>query len=115
MGRQVLREIQLRTWHKQPFRQAVIDDTALQADLIKRLDAFSQPLTRIGVNIPLWSPTRAAIIKKTIELWSYLQAVGGRLTLSHPTIGDAFDEKFHEEPNAEDEQKTESEPRKISL
>ena len=114
MGRQVLREVQLRTWHKQQFREAVIEDTALQIDLIKRLDAFAQPLTRLGVKIPLWSPTRAAIIRKTIELWTYLQAVGGRLTLSHPNIGDDFDEKVHEEPNAEDEQNTGSEPMKIS-
>jgi hypothetical protein len=114
MGRQVLREIQLRTWHKEQFKQAVMENSALQADLIKRLEAFIQPMTGIDLNIPLWSPTRAAIIKKTIELWSYLEAVGGLLELSHPTIGDDFDNKDHEEPNEDDECKTDSDQRKIS-
>jgi hypothetical protein len=113
MGRQVLREIQLRTWHKEQFRQAVIEDSELQADLIKRLEAFLKPLTGSDLKIPLLSPTRATIIKRTIELWSYLESVGGRLALIHPRIGDDFDKDLHEEPNADDEHKINNGQRKI--
>ena len=114
MGRQVLREIQLRTWHRGQFKEIVIENSELQADLIQRLEAFLQPLTGMDIQIPLWSPMRAAIIKTTIELWSYLEAVGGSITLCQPVIGDKFDKNIHEELIADDEQKTDSDERKIS-
>jgi hypothetical protein len=113
-GQQVLREIQLRTWHKEQFRQAVIENSELQADLIQRLEDFLRPLTGEKIYIPPRSPMRATIVKKTIELWLYLKAIGGSMILCHPVIGDKFDKNVHEEPNADDEQKIDSDQRNIS-
>jgi hypothetical protein len=114
MGQQVLREIQLRTWQKSMFKDALVDNAELQTDLIRRFEAFLHPLLGMNIDIPLKSMCRAAIITKTIELWSYLQAVGGELTLSHPDIGDDFDEAVHSELNSDDEQGDGLDHRQIS-
>lgn len=90
-GRHVVREVQLRAWHKTQFREEVIENVGWQGELIRRLEAFMEPLTNKIGKLDLWSPSRANIIKYTIELWSYLVAANGRLDIIQPTIGGGFD------------------------
>lgn len=113
-GQQVLREIQLRTWQKDMFKDALVESSELQNDLIKRFEAFLRPLWGVKLPIPLRSPARVDIIRKTIELWSYVQAVGGELTFGHPNIGDYFDEAIHKELDADAEQGIGTNQKKIS-
>ena len=95
-GKQVLKEILLRMWHTEQFKQQInIDDSAR---LIKRLEDFLKPLTGTNLEIPFWSRSRATIIRKTVELCLYIRAVGGITALHYPVIGDKFDNKIHEAP-----------------
>ena len=90
-GRQVLREVQLRTWHKEQFREEVVENVGWQGELIRHLDHFLRPLTKNIGKIDHWSPARASIIKHTIELWTYLHAAMGKLEVVRPMIGASFD------------------------
>ncbi|PMD33386.1 hypothetical protein L207DRAFT_639509 [Hyaloscypha variabilis F] len=100
-GRQVVREVQLRAWHKDQFREEVIEKVGWQGELIRRLEEFLAPLTKKIGRISARSESRARIIRATVELWSYLDAAQGGLILIEPTIGGAFDGMKCEVPDGD--------------
>ncbi|KUJ18611.1 uncharacterized protein LY89DRAFT_717194 [Mollisia scopiformis] len=100
-GQSVLREIKLRAWHKNQFREEVIEKVGWQGELIRRFEGFLAPMTKNSWRIDPRSESRANIIKHTIELWSYLDAAHGTLEIIHPSIGAAFDGRTCESTDEE--------------
>jgi len=83
----------LRTWYKSDFKKALhLNDE----HFTQKLEAFMEPLTKDFDKINSWSLGRKDIIVVTLELWSYLQSLQGRLVMIQPDIGGAFDPKLHE-------------------
>ncbi|TVY20206.1 hypothetical protein LARI1_G001679 [Lachnellula arida] len=90
MGKQVLREVQLRTWPRDLFRDEVLKNKAV---FMSRLKSYMEPLTR---NTNPMSDSRADIIESTMRLWSYLRLLGGKLHVIQPKLGSAFDSELQE-------------------
>jgi hypothetical protein len=88
MGRQVLREVQLRTWGKPRFQQEMLKNKEF---LIRRMETYLEPLTKGFNKITPWSHSRVRIIETTIKLWSYFEAPGGMFQVIQPEIGSDFD------------------------
>lgn len=92
-GRPILQEVQLRTWYKSEFQQALLS----HADSFKKwLENFMKPLTKDFDYNSQCHACRRSIIEDTFRLWSYLKSLQGRLIIIQPGIGDTFDAKLHE-------------------
>jgi molecular chaperone GrpE (heat shock protein) len=93
-GRHLLQEVQLRTWYKSEFQQALL----LDGERFKqRLEAFMKPLTKNFDKANSWlDANRSNIIEITLRLWSYLRSLQGRLVMIKPVVGYSFDPKLHE-------------------
>ncbi|TVY50002.1 hypothetical protein LOCC1_G000104 [Lachnellula occidentalis] len=90
MGKHVLREVQLRTWPRELFRDEVLKNKGV---LMSRLKSFTEPLTR---RTNPWSDSRADIIESTMRLWSYLRPLEGKFHVIQPKLGSAFDSELQD-------------------
>jgi hypothetical protein len=93
MGRQVLREVQLRTWEKPQFQQEMLKNSQC---LIRKMETYLEPLTKNFNKITPWSHHRAQLIETTIRLWSYFEAPGGMFEVIQPELGSPFNPAKHE-------------------
>jgi hypothetical protein len=91
MGNHVLREVQLRTWHKDMFRGEMLQN---KDHLMSRMERYMEPLTKNFKQ--QWSLHRNDVIEYTIQLWSYLDALGGMFDVIEPKLGGTFDPELHE-------------------
>jgi hypothetical protein len=93
-GRHLLQEVQLRTWYKSEFEQALL----LDGERFKQcLEAFIKPLTKDFDTANSWlDANRRNILEITLRLWSYLRSLQGRLVMIQPVIGQPFDSNLHE-------------------
>jgi hypothetical protein len=90
MGKQVLREVQLRTWHRDLFRDEMLKNKDV---FMNRMKTYMNPLTK---EINTWSHSRGDIIEYTIRLWSYLRPLEGMFVLIQPELGGVFDRKLQD-------------------
>jgi hypothetical protein len=97
-GHHVLREVNLRTWYKGQFQNAMLLD---EGNLMHRMEDYLQPLTKNFEKISRWSHHGADVLEQTLKLWSYLQSLRGKLVIICPAIGDTFDSRQHEAYNKE--------------
>jgi len=89
-----LREALLRTWYKPDFQRNLFGNTE---DFSSKLESFLEPLTRArGTSQGLCREKRANIIEVAINLWAYLKALQGSLTMIQPAIGSLYNADFHE-------------------
>lgn len=63
----------------------------VQDKIRHKMEEFLEPLTKDFGKLSQWSHSMSHIAKHTIKLWTYLQSLGGELTLIEPTIGATFD------------------------
>lgn len=91
-GRQVLREVQLRTWEKPAFEQEMLKNTQY---IIGKMETYLEPLTKEYDKITPWSHHRAQLIETSIRLWSYFEAPGGMFKAIEPVIGSIFNPREH--------------------
>ncbi|KAF4624697.1 hypothetical protein G7Y89_g13473 [Cudoniella acicularis] len=83
----LLREVELRTWEKPEFeRQVLLNEKMFH----RKLEDFLEPLTK-QYRIGHFSNARFDVIVHSLRLWSYLQPLGGMLTMIEPKIGEIFD------------------------
>lgn len=92
-GRQVLREVQLRTWEKPQFKQEVQKNTQ---HIVRKLEAYLEPLTKEFHKITPWSHHRTELIENTIRLWTYFEAPDGMFEPIQPKIGSHFNPQEQE-------------------
>jgi hypothetical protein len=67
-----------------------------EGKLMRRMEAYLDPLTNNFEKISRWSHTGANIIEYTLKLWSYLQSLRGKFVVIRPEIGSFFNSRFHE-------------------
>jgi molecular chaperone GrpE (heat shock protein) len=102
MGGHVLREVYLRTWYKNDFKNEILSN---KDALIHSLRTYLRPLIKEYESANSWNETLKEIITDTLLLWSYLSSpdAAGKLELIQPNIEDLFDPKLHKAIDGDDE------------
>jgi hypothetical protein len=92
-GQHALREVHLRTWYKDQFQKSMLQD---EGSLMRRMEAYLEPLTKNFEKISRWSHTGANIIEDILKLWYYLQSLQGKFVGVRSAIGDTFNPRYHD-------------------
>ena len=84
MGLYILREIQLRAWHKPDFESAIFENKEY---LSVRLNNFMKPLERSSQEVEACVAMRKHVADSTLKLWHYLKFAGVTWRASHQKSG----------------------------
>ena len=92
-GRDVVREIELRFWHKEYFEAGVLMQTG---HLARELEAYIRPLIGSPDKNESCVVSCDLVIRSALRLWCYLSFVGGDLERIRPKLGVPYDPILHE-------------------
>lgn len=89
----MLREIRLRAFYNGEFQKEILIHRERLASM---MESYMEPLTGSHDNIDSWNFSSLDLMEDTLILCFYLHALGAKIDIIQPRIGDSFDPELHQ-------------------